>query len=495
MLTLDRLSSIPLADQIEAGLRAAIEDRRLPSGARLLSIRAMAAQLGVSANTVVTAYDRLVADGFIDSRGTSGFFVREPGTGVPDAAWLEAGEEQEPLWLAQQSNDQREGVLLASSGALPPAWLKEGVPASVLQRALARNDAGLAARCPPQGLAELRERIALGLRSQGMAVDAGQLLTTWGATHALDLVARAFLQPGDAVVVENPGYFLLYGRLREMGVRLVPVARRPDGLDLDQLEAACREQRPKLLIVQSVVHNPTGWTCSPANLHRILLLAHQHGLLVVEDDTHGHFHPGPAARLAQLSGLERVIYCSSFCKALSPAIRMGYVAARAELLRPLLRQKIYNVLTTGALNELVLLELLASGRWRKHIERLNRRIAGARNAAARQLSEAGVSLDHPGDAGLFLWGRVPDGVDVDELVRDAYRNGILLVRGAAFMADGAADAHIRFNAAFSQHVRLGNYLRERLAGLASGQAALRRAQAGLDARPSGDQPPKSGAQR
>ncbi|KYF81822.1 GntR family transcriptional regulator, partial [Sorangium cellulosum] len=313
------------------------------------------------------------------------------------------------------------------------------------------------------------------VRSQGIAADAGRLLTTWGGTHAIDLICRSFLQPGDAVLVENPGYFLMFGRLREAGYRLVPVARRPDGIDLAALEAACREHRPRLLFIQSVLHNPTGWGSSAANLHRVLMIAHQHGVLIAEDDVQGHFHPGHPTRLAQLSSLDGVIYYSSFCKALSPALRLGYIAAEPALLKPLLREKIYSVLTTGALNELVLLELLSTGRWRKHIDRLQQKLGAARNAAARRLRDAGVLLDHPGEGGLFLWGAVPRGVDVDELVKDAYLNKILLVRGATFMADNAADPHIRFNVTFSQHVRLEEYLTQRFAALATVRSALARA--------------------
>jgi len=477
MFLLDRDSPLPLADQIETRLRALIEGGQLPAGARLMSIRQLATQFGVSPNTVVTAYDRLVAAGLIESRGTAGFFACEPAAGAIDAAWLEAGEEQEPVWAAQQANDQRAGMLLASSGVLPPSWLNDGLPATVLQRALARHDAGLAARCPPQGLPELRERIAMMMRTQGITLDGNRLLTTWGATQAIDLICRAFLQPGDAVLVENPGYFLMFGRLRQGGLRVLPVARRPDGIDLDELEAACREHRPKLLFIQSVLHNPTGWGSSAANLHRVLMLAHQYGFLVAEDDTQGHFHPGHPTRLAQLSGLERVIYVSSFCKAMSPALRMGYIAAEPALLKPLLREKIYSVLTTGALNELVLLELLAAGRWRKHVERLQQKIGAARTVATRQLREAGVLLDLPGEGGLFLWGTVPQQVDIEELVRDAYRNKIVLMRGSAFMADAADDPHIRFNVVYSQHTRLADYLRPRLAALATAQDALRRARA------------------
>lgn len=474
MFALDRHASTPLVDQIEAGLRELMSTGRLPAGARLPSIRQLALQLGVSPNTVVTAYDRLVAAGLIDSRGTAGFFVAETPAGQVDSqAYLEAGDEQEPVWLAQQANDQRAGVLLASSGALPGPWLEDAVPVSLIPRALKRSPAGMASRCPPQGLPDLRERIAMQMRAQGMAVDASRLMTTCGGTHAIDLLCRTLLQPGDTVLVEDPGYFLMFGRLRQAGLRLVPVARRPDGIDLEQLENACREHRPRMMFIQSVLHNPTGWGSTAANLFRVLQLAHQHGFLIAEDDVQGHFHPGQPTRLAALSGLDRVIYYSSYCKALSPALRLGYIAAEPPLLRALMREKIYGLLTGSALAEYVMLELLSAGRWRKHLDRLQRRLGAARVASTRLLRNAGLLLHHPGEGGLFLWGAVPHGVDVDLLVRDAFRNDILLVRGATFSADPqASNPHLRFNAVYSQQPRLSAYLKERFDAVAQARTTL-----------------------
>jgi DNA-binding transcriptional MocR family regulator len=167
MFALDRQSPVALADQIEAGLRGLVARGQLPAGARLTSIRQLAGELAVSPNTVIAAYDRLVAAGVIDARGTAGYFVNPRQGALPEEVALEAGEEQEPVWLAQQANDQRAGVLLASSGALPPAWLEDAVPAAAVKRALSRSVAGMASRCPPQGMPELRERIAAMLRGMG----------------------------------------------------------------------------------------------------------------------------------------------------------------------------------------------------------------------------------------------------------------------------------------------------------------------------------------
>jgi DNA-binding transcriptional MocR family regulator len=369
--------------------------------------------------------------------------------------------------------------LLASSGALPPTWLHDAVPAAAVQRAMARSAAGMASRCPPQGLPELREHIALLLRGIGVAIEAGHILTTFGGTHAIDLICRSFLQAGDTVLVEDPGYFLMFGRLRQDGIRLVSIKRCPDGLDLDALEAACREHRPRLLFVQTALHNPTGWSSSAANLHKVLILAQQYGFLIAEDDVHGHFQQGHSTRMASLSGLDGVIYYSSFCKALSPALRMGYLAAAPALLKVLMRTKIHSIMTTPALNEYVLLEVLRAGNLRKHLDRLQRKISVARNASTGQLSAAGVLFEQPGDAGIFLWGTMPEGLDVDLLVQDAYRNKILLMRGAAFSANNTPDRHIRFNVAFSQHPRLSNYLQERLGAVAGARSSLARVREAL----------------
>jgi len=130
----------------------------------------------------------------------------------------------------------------------------------------------------------------------------------------------------------------------------------------------------------------------------------------------------------------------------------------------------------------VLLEVLAAGRWRKHLERLQQRLGTARVSAARQLREAGVLLEHAGEGGLFLWGALPAGADVDGVVKEAFCRNILLVRGATFAADGSSDPHIRFNAAFSQQPRLAEFLREQLGAATSARLAVERARGPLTGR-------------
>ena len=221
------------------------------------------------------------------------------------------------------------------------------------------------------------------MRSQGIAVDAGRLLTTCGGTQAIDLICRAFVQPGDAVLVEEPGYFLLFGRLRETGARIVPIARRHDGIDLQQLEAACKEHRPRLLFLQSVLHNPTGWGSTPANLHRVLMLAQNARLPGRRRRRAGHFHPGAPMRLAQLAGARPGHLLLELLQGAEPgaAARLrGRRAGAAEAVAA--TQDLFGADDAGA-HEFVLLELLAAGRWRKHLDRLQQKLAAARAVSTR----------------------------------------------------------------------------------------------------------------
>lgn len=475
MFTLDRASDVPLAAQIEQQLRGLLERGQLGAGARLPSIRRLAQQLGVSPNTVVVAYDRLVAEAAVEARGKAGYYVSSwLHNGAETAALLEAGDEQDPVWMAQQSNDQPPGLLLASSSALPASWLQDAVPATVVQRAFAALPGGMATRCPPQGLPALRERLALWMRGQGIPVDASRVMTTHGASQAIDVICRAFVQPGDTVLVENPGYHLLPVRLAQAGARVLAVARRADGVDLAQLETLFAESRPRLFFMQNTLHNPTGWTAPAANLHRVLTLAERYGVLIAEDDVYGHLLPDHGTRLAQLASLANVIYYASFCKVLSPTLRMGYVAAEPALLKPMLRQKISASLTGSAFSEGIMLELLAAGRVRKHFDRLQTQLAAARSTCLTLLRGTGITFESPGEAGLFLWGRVPEGVDVDLLVKDAWQHGILLAGGITFSPVGPAAPCLRFNVVLSQHVRLIRHLEQRLDALARGQGTLQR---------------------
>ncbi|KZE29613.1 aminotransferase-like domain-containing protein [Crenobacter luteus] len=466
MFRLDRAGAVPLTEQIVAAMSDDIASGRLAAGSRLPSIRQLADRLDVSPYTVINAYDRLVALGRIASRQGAGFFVCRAAPGPAEPLRLASDGEIDALWLTRRILEADESQIACGSGFMPAAWLEDALSPAAIARALREaGDAHAHVPAPPQGLPGLREQLALKLRGQGIPADAGRLLLSYGATQAIDLVCRRFLKPGDAVVVEEPGYHVLFNRLIEAGVRLLPLPRTPEGPDVERLEALAREHRPRLLFMQTVLHNPTGWDASAPVLHRILTLAERHDFLIGEDDVYGDLHPGEPLRLAQLGGLDRVIYFGSFSKILSPAMRLGYVCARPDIVEALLGQRVAAVLTGSRLDELLVMQLLQSGRFRKHVARVRDKLARARARSLATLAEAGFDTSHAAEHGPFLWLPLPCGVEVDPLVRDAFDNGILLAPGRLFMPQGGPSRHLRFSAAASGDARLIDYFRARFSAL------------------------------
>ncbi|MFC7543296.1 PLP-dependent aminotransferase family protein [Siccirubricoccus deserti] len=237
----------------------------------------------------------------------------------------------------------------------------------------------------------MREHIGQRLASRGIVAAPEALLMTAGGSQALQLVIQTFLQPSDTVLVEDPGYFMLFPMLEQRGLRLVPVPRLADGPCLETLERACRTEAPKAFFVQPVLHNPTGGTATAANLHRLLRIAERNALLLVEDDAHGDLHGGKAVRLMQMDGGATVLHIGSFTKLVGQGLRTGFVAASRERTQALLRTKVTTALTGSSVEERRLLELLSSGQYRRHLETPGR---GSRPRGAGGDAAAWAGLRH-----------------------------------------------------------------------------------------------------
>lgn len=450
MFELSRDSTVALVDQVADRITSLVEHGQLPAGARLPSIRKLAKLAGASPFTIVDAYDRLVARGIIESRAGRGFFVCRRRLATPLLA-IEAIPDpgSDALALARLSLTYCADVIAAGSGFLPENWLMEAVPGAVLNRLSRGRRPQSWMQCPPQGLVELREQIAARLIQHGIAAGAANIVTTFGASQAFDLLGRILFTPGDAVLVEDPGYFVLFEQLRGQHVQLIPIPRTPTGPDLNALEAACRTHRPRAFFTQTLLHNPTGSNTEPAVCHRVLSLAEQFGLAVIEDDVYGDLHSGPAVRLAQIDGLRHVIYVSSFTKLIGPALRVGYIAADPAMIARLVERKVLSVLSGSALLESFVAEVLDSGRYRKHLETLRSRLSRMRRDAIQALNGAGLTFESTTGEGMFLWGRVPEATAMEELIRSAAQKSILLAKGTLFSPSQGSRHYLRFNVAHS----------------------------------------------
>ena len=454
-LEIDREAAEPLAGQIASKLAALIRAGTLTHGTKLPSIRAMAKRTGIGVYSVAEAYARLAAMGLAISRAGSGVYVVRPAD-LPPPASLPTPDPAMAEGVAMAMLEVRDDVLCPGGGVLPAAWTEGAWQGGVISRFHRSLPAHLRGASSPQGGVAVRQHVCQSLAARGIAVRPESVLMTAGGTQALQLVAQTFLSSGDTVLVEDPGYFMLFPMLRQRGLRMVPVARQPDGPCLDTLERVCREERPRAFFLQPVLHNPTGPTASAANLHRLLRIAELHQLLLVEDDAHGDLHGGEPVRLMQLDGGAQVIHVGSFTKLIGQGTRVGFLAASAERVQALLRTKIVTALTGSSVEEQLILEMLSSGQYRRHLDMLRARLSTARRLVTERLCGLGFTITSSDD-GMFVWAEAPAGAPED-LPFLARRHGLVLAGGSLFRPNGQPSRHMRFNVSRSTDPRIAEVL-------------------------------------
>ncbi|MGE3872703.1 MAG: PLP-dependent aminotransferase family protein [Parvibaculaceae bacterium] len=449
-------ASATRVEQVMQAIRDRIAARILKPGARLPSIRGFAAAQGVSKSTVVDAYDRLVAEGTIGSRRGSGFFVSGP---VPPLTLAEIGPKLDraidPLWVSRQSLEAGDKMLKPGCGWLPSSWMP--------QEALARAMRGLGRRRhtpyltdygEPRGLAPLRQWLSRRLADQGIEAPPDQILLTDSGTQAIDLICRFLIEPGDTVLVDDPCYFNFIAMLRAHRAKIVSVPYTPSGPDMESFAKVLAEHRPRLYITNCALHNPTGATLSPANAHRLLKLAEASGLTIIEDGIFMDFEREAGQRLAAFDGLERVIHIGSFSKTLSAALRSGFIAARPEWIDGLIDLKLATSFGSDPFAAELVFAVLSDGFYRKHVEGLNRRLAQAMGETLERLKALGLAPWHEPKGGMFLWMKLPGGLDSAAVARRALAEDIVLAPGNVFSPTQSAGNYMRFNVAQSRSTRL-----------------------------------------
>ncbi|MBB4956040.1 DNA-binding transcriptional MocR family regulator [Agrobacterium vitis] len=433
-------------DMVMAAISERIAARSLLSGARLPSVRALAKTMQVSVSTVVEAYERLAAEGVIRSRPGSGFYVSAPPAPL-SLSQIEPrlDREMDPLWVSRQSLEAGVDVLKPGCGWLPPSWLPEAALRRAI-RSLGRADAAvLTDYGAPLGVFALRQVLSRRMAEHGLTVSPHQIVLTESGTQALDLVCRFFLEPGDCVLVDDPCYFNFNALLRAHRVRIVSVAYRQDGPDVEAFARIVEQHRPRLYVTNSGVHNPTGASLSPVVAHRVLTLADRAAMTIVEDDIFADFEDVASARLSAFDGLNRVVQIGSFSKTLSAAARCGYIAARPDWIDSLTDLKIATSFGGGRMAAELVLAILTDGRYRKYLETLRTRLAVVRDEVTARLAPLGITPWLRPRAGMVLWCQLPQGVDSAALARHCLHDDVVLAPGNVFSQAQTAGQFMRFN--------------------------------------------------
>ena len=432
-----------------------IATRTLLSGARLPSIRRCAELMCVSKSTVVDAYDRLAASGIIQSRRGSGFYVglRAVPLSLTDVT-SQTNQSIDALWVSRQSLGATKDALVPGSGWLPASWIHESSIRRAL-RAVARAETSmLASYGTPQGSAELRRLLSHKLFERGIHATPEQILLTESGTQAADLVCRFLIEPGDTVIVDDPCYFNFLALLRAHRAKVVSVPYTPSGPDIDCFAKVLASEKPKLYITNSTFHNPTGATLSPVTMHRLLKLAEQSGLTIIEDDIFADFEYEVTPRLSAFDGFERVIQISSFSKTLSPAVRCGFIVASRNWIEGLTDLKIATSFGGGQLSSELVLSILKDGTYRKHLDGLRGRLARAMGETAGRLKGLGITPWIEPRGGMFLWCQLPEGLDSANISQKALAENVMLAPGNVFSSSLSAGRFLRFNVARSQDQKI-----------------------------------------
>lgn len=443
-------------------IRMKIDNRALMPGDRLPSVRGLAASLKVAPATVVEAYERLVAEGLIHARRGSGYYVSQ--TVLQPLTLMKAETPQaravDPLWVSRQSLDAEDAVLRPGCGWLPATWMPQEALGRAI-RSLSRAEAMVLSNYgSTRGSTALRRLLLSRLGDEGIAANADQVMLTNTGTQALDLLCRFLLRPGDTVLIDDPCYFNFQALLKAHQVQLVSVPFTQNGPDLAAFEQVLATAQPRLYITNSGLQNPTGATLAPQVAHRVLNLASQNGLIIVEDDIFADFEPEPSVRLASLDGLVHVIRIGSFSKTISASIRCGYIAARPDWIEGLVDLQVAtNFGGPSPLAAEIIAHVLSGGGYRKHMEELRRKLAHARRDAAARLEDMGIVPVIQPRGGFYLWCKLPNGTDSAELAQAAVKTDIVLAPGNVFSLNQSAGDLMRFNVTHMQDKRIDAVLR------------------------------------
>ncbi|MFC7501394.1 PLP-dependent aminotransferase family protein [Nocardioides sp. CPCC 206347] len=432
------------------GIRAWIRDA--PAGARLPSTRQLVAEYAASPVTVQKALRRLGAEGLLETRPGVGTFVRtvRPSRG-PDFGWQTAALRTPRSVIPRVAGPLQTAPPDAQAlhaGYPGPDLLPERLVRSALVRA--SRGAAATSRPPAAGLQELRAWFAAELadatRQDLAPVTANDVVIAPGSQSALSSIFRSLVAPGQALLIESPTYWGAIQAAHQAGVEPVPVPSDGSGPDPDELDRTFRETGARAFYAQPTYANPTGAQWSVGRAEEILEVVRSHGAFLVDDDWAHDFGIDTDPRpVAALDDGGHVVYIRSLTKSVSPTIRVAAVIARGPARDRILADRAAESMYVSGLLQQAALEIVSDPGWRTHLRRLRQQLRDRRDLLVDSLRTHApdLRLDLVPPGGLHLWCRLPDGTDVDRLVRDCANEGVWISSGEEWFPAEPSGPHVR----------------------------------------------------
>jgi 2-aminoadipate transaminase len=304
-----------------------------------------------------------------------------------------------------------------------------------------------------EGDPELRAAIAARLTARALPTEPDEVLVCSGSQQALTLAATVLIEPGDVVLVEEPSYLAALQAFSLAGARVVPVACDDDGLDPDAAAAAARRHGARLLYTIPTFHNPTGRTLPLERRVALAAVAERCGLWLIEDDPYGElrYRGEPLPSLATLGAEDRTLSLSTLSKVAAPGLRIGWVRTPPALRSSLVVAKQAADLHSSTIDQAAAARWLATVDLPAHIEGLRAAYGARRDALLDELADAlpPGSVHNRPEGGMFVWARLPDGWDAEDLLRRALERDVAFVPGYPFFAGPPDRATLRLS--FTTH--------------------------------------------
>lgn len=438
------MAAVTRYEALAADFEKAIRDGVLKDGERMPSIREAARARRLAISTVRRAYLVLESQGLIDGRPRAGYYVRRPPV-LPTAASLHATRpppESRPVDVSR--------VVLASlktiqSRRCVPLGSPYPDPELFPWRRIQQHRNEIARRFTawnvvddiPPGHPEMLRQIARRHLDAGLRVSPDEVIVTVGATEALNLCLQAVARPGDTIAIESPTYYAMLHSIERMGMRAVEVATHPEtGLDVDALQALLQRQQIDACLLMPNFQNPLGYTMPDEHKKRLVALAGEHDLPIVENGVYNelYFGSAPPSTLKSFDTRGLVLFCGSFSKSLTAGVRIGW-ALPGRYRDDVEKLKFLNTLATPAIPQLAVSQYLTRDGWEHHL-RTVRQTLGQRlqimSSAVQRFFPEGTGLSRPA-GGYLLWAQLPEGrVDTMRLYQQALDAGINVAPGRIF---------------------------------------------------------------
>jgi DNA-binding transcriptional MocR family regulator len=461
---------VPLPEQIATHFERAIEARLLRSGDRLPTIRAVASRCRVTRSAVQKAYQRLAARGLVEStvgRGTTVKGQAAATSGVTLHRGVFAGRAEATFHHAQsmaQIAQLPPGTrLVVSFARLAPGEDLFPVRAfsASLERVLREHGGQLLDYGESGGQPRLRALLAQR-NAQARETD-GEILVTNGAQQGLDLVLRAFTEPGDSVAVAVPTYHHLFGLLKLHGLQPVVVAHGAGspraGFDAGEWERALALPGVRLLYVMPTFHNPTGNTLSAAERAQLMEIVQRTEVPVLEDEFERELRfagePLPSLRSLDRRGL--TVTVASFSKGLFPGVRIGWLQGASDVIQRIAAMKRFCDLESSPLLQVALADFIEGGQLDRHLEAVRAELKArheAARAALRRAMPEGTTWTEP-DGGYVFWVELPAPLEADVVAAAAARAGVLVTPGRLFDPLPKSQRGLRLSLSSSSVAQIG----------------------------------------